>query len=312
MSKSFDISFNNPLYRERLIEDRYFDNPYLDIVNELFVKTPVGEKGGTLVLYSREDKQESSELSTFGSDPKQLKDGIAACNFLLKFSLERAFGDIEYRNEEVVKKAEKAVMKNLSEVVYRDYLLKGINEIHTKSTPVEIKVSDDFFSKIKEARSKLHLTPNKIAMSARTANDLINSDKGIQKKIETYRLPEFDEANMLRLSLGIEPFIFELPEDTTYDGYIYLLHSARDSDIYSKSVGLRNFVYHGNSGGGHERASFYDGKFARRYYQERGGVNGKHYAQFSVIGQLKVDNPNLFAVLKLSSAKSLPKAYASS
>ncbi|WKC58572.1 hypothetical protein [Borrelia sp. P9F1] len=307
-SNNFSINFNNPLYRERLIADKYFDNPYLDIINSLFIKTPVNQKGGTLTLYAMDNKQEDSKLASFNSDPKHLKDGISKCTFMLNgYSLERAFGDIEYKSEEVIKRAEKLVMRNLAEVVYRSYLLEGMNDLHTKSTPVEVKTTDDFLSKLKEVRGKLHLSPNRIAMTARTANDLINSDSGIQKRIELYKVPEFDEASLLKVSLGIQPFIFELSEDHIYDGYIYLLHYSKSGDVYAKSVGLRNFVYNGISSGGMENARFYDGQFARRYYQERGGINGKHFAQFSVIGQLKVENPDLFAVLKLSGAKALPR-----
>ncbi|UGQ16675.1 MULTISPECIES: hypothetical protein [unclassified Borrelia] len=310
---NFNISFNNPLYRERLIADKYFDNPYLDVIDGLFLRTPVNQKGGTLALYAMQDKQESSELASFSSDPKQLKDGLAKSTFLLTgYSLERTFGDIDYRDEEAIKQAEKIVMQNLAEVVHRDYLLKGMNELHTKSTPVEVKSTDDFISKLKEARSKMSLQPNRIAMTAKTAGAIIATDKGIQKRMEIYRIPEFDEAALLKVALGIEPFIFQLPEDSIYDGYIYLLHYARSTDVYSKSVGLRNFLYDGTKSDNYERARFCNGQFARRYYQERGGINGQHYAQFSLIGQLKVENPNLISVLKLTDAKTLPKNYPSS
>ncbi|QMU99683.1 hypothetical protein F0310_04525 (plasmid) [Borrelia sp. A-FGy1] len=309
---NFDISFNNPLYRERLTADKYFDNPYLKIIDEMFIRTPVTEKGGTLALYAMEDKQESSKLANFGADPKQLKDKLSKCSYTLNaYSLERPFGDIEYRDEEVIKSAEKLVMQNIAEVVYRDYLLDGMNELHTKAVPVEIKQADDFIGKLKEVKTKMHLSPNKIAMSAKTANEIIGTDKGILKRIEAYKIPEFDNEAALQIILGIKPFIFELPEDTTYDGYIYLLNYTSSGDIYSKSVGLRNFVYNGSQSGGYERANFHLGQFARRYYSERGGVNGRHYAQFSLIGQLKVDNPNLISVLKLTNAKSLPKNYPS-
>ncbi|UGQ17868.1 hypothetical protein [Borrelia sp. RT1S] len=312
-SNNFSINFNNPLYRERLIADKYFDNPYLDMLNSLFIKTPVTEKGGTLTLYSMDNKQEDAKLASFNTDPKQLKDGISKSTFMLNgYSLERAFGDIEYKSEEVIKRAEKLVMRNLAKVVYRSYLLEGMNDLHTKSTPVEVKTTDDFLSKLKEVRGKLHLRPNRIVMTAKTANDLINSDSGIQKRIELYKVPEFDEASLLKVSLGIQPFIFELPEDHIYDGYIYLLHYSKSDDVYTKSVGLRNFVYNGGNTIGTEKAIFYDGQFARTYYLARGGMNGNHYAQFGLIGQLKVENPDLFAVLKLSGAKALPKAYAAS
>nr|WKT13914.1 hypothetical protein LKV13_04695 [Borrelia sp. BU AG58] len=308
-SNNFSINFNDPLYRERLITDKYFDNPYLDIINSLFVKTPVTEKGGTLTLYAM-DKQEDARLASFNSDPKQLKDGISKCTFMLNdYGLEGAFGDIDYRSEEAINRAEKMVMRNLAGVVYRSYLLEGMNDVHTKSTPVEFKTTDDFLSKLREIRGKLNLSPNRIVMTAKTANDLINSDSGIQKRIELYKIPEFDESNLFKVVLGIEPFIFELPEDHIYDSYIYLLHYSKSDDVCAKSVGLRNFVYNGSSSGGTEKARFYDGQFARRYYHEGGGMNGNHFAQFRLSGQLKVENPDLFAVLKLSGAKALPKAY---
>ncbi|UGQ16650.1 hypothetical protein [Borrelia sp. RT5S] len=304
---NFSINFNNPLYRERLIADKYFDNPYLDVVEGLFLKTPVTQKGGTLAFYAMDEKQESSKLDSFLSDPKQLKDKIST--FLLNaYSLKGPFGDVDYRDEEVIKKAEKLVMQNLAKVVYRGYLLEGMNELHTKSTPIEVKATDDFISKLKEARAKMDLSPNRIAMTDKTAYDLIAADKDIQKRIERYKIPEFDETALLKAALGIEPFIFQLPSDAIYDGYVYLLNYTRDRAVYSKDVGLRNFVYSGS----YEGARFHEGQFARRYYQERGGINGMLYAQFSLIGQLKVENPNLVSVFKLANAQTLPKKYPSS
>ncbi|AYE36920.1 hypothetical protein DB313_05315 (plasmid) [Borrelia turcica IST7] len=308
LGNNCNISFNNPLYRDQLIQSECFTNSYLDIIDRFFLKTPVTERGGGITLYSMKE-QRGSKLESFSSDPNQLE-GNAMSDFLLKeYSLRESFPYIVNKSDKLISEAEKLVMKKLSKLIYRSYLLEGMNDVHSKTSPVDVKITEDFLEKFKEVEERLNLTFNNVVMSVKTANDLIKNDKGIQKKRELYELPEFDAVNLLRIYLGIEPFIFELPEDNIYDGYIYLLHSSRSLDIYSTRVGLRNFVYNGSVGGGKERAKFDDGKFARRYYDERVGINGGYVAQLSVIGQLKVDNPNLFAVLKLNGAKELPKAY---